>query len=121
MAFTGVRIRGLREMQRAFRKLALEIGPELRGKLAQVVEPIAQSARARQRWVGASAGTIGPRVTVAGAAVTQRARKVTGQRPDYGALQMRESMIPALEEHGEDIEAAAGAAIDDLTREAGFH
>ena len=57
---------------------------------------------------------------MAGANVTQRARTVTGQRGDFGALQMRKVMIPALEQHEETIEAGAARAFNGLVAEAGF-
>lgn len=117
----GITTKGLRETQRAFRKLQLEVGKELRAALRELAEPVAATARDRLgAYPGASVGTIGPKVTLAGAAVTQRARKVTGKRPDFGALQMVKVMIPALEEHEDDIEAGAAVAFDSLTREAGF-
>lgn len=102
-----VKITGLREVQRAFGRMSGRLGPELRAGLRKAAEPIAEDARSKEKWQGASVRTIGPKVTLAGAAVTQRAKKVTGARPDYGALQMREAFIPALEEHVDDVERAA--------------
>jgi hypothetical protein len=81
--------------------------------LRRAAEPVAADARRReQRWRGASISTIGPRVTPAGVSVTQRARKVTGTRPDFGALQMREAMLPALADHVDDVERAAEDVLD---------
>jgi len=120
--FGTVRIRGLRETQRAFVKLGLGIRAELVAELRRVAEPVAATAKDKlARYDGISLGTIGPRTSVLGAFVTQRARKVTGQRPDFGALQMREGLIPALEEHADDIEEGALHALDAITREAGFY
>lgn len=117
-----VRIRGLRETQRAFAKMALGIRAELRLHLRKIAEPVAATAKDKlARYDGISLGTIGPRTSVLGAFVTQRARKVTGRRPDFGALQMQEGLIPALQEHAEDIEREALDALDAITREAGFH
>lgn len=112
MAASGVRITGLREVQRGFRKLAAGTAAELRAALAQEAEPVAADARQRlSAYSGASVGTIGPRVVFAGVFVTQRARKVTGLRPDFGALQMRKAMIPALEDHADGIVAGADRAL----------
>jgi len=95
---------------------------ELRAALRAAAWPIATDARSRlaSKYAGASSRTIGPRVTVAGAAVTQRARKVTGNRGDFGALQMRNVMIPALHAHEEEVEAAAAHVIDVLENIGGF-
>lgn len=120
--FTGVKTTGLREAQRAFRKLQLEVGHELREALREVAEPVAATARDKiSVYPGASVGTIGPRVVQAGAMVTQRAAKVTGLRPDFGSLQMTRGMIPALDEHEQEVEEGALRAFDLLTLEAGFH
>lgn len=108
---TTVRITGLREVSRAFRKMSGRLAPELRAALRAAAKPVADSARRNEKWQGASIRTIGPRVTVSGAAVTQRAKKVTGQRGDFGALQMEQAMIPALEEHVDDIEHSAEAVL----------
>jgi hypothetical protein len=106
-----VKVSGLREVQRAFRRMSGTLRPELRAALRKAAEPVARDARAKEKWQGASVSTIGPKVTLAGASVTQRARKVTGARPDYGALQMRDAFIPALVENADEIEAAAEAAL----------
>lgn len=117
----GLQVRGLRETQRAFRKLQLEVGKELRDELRALAEPVAATARnLLSVYPGASVSTIGPKVTLAGANVTQRALKVTGKRGDFGSLQMRRVMIPALETHEPEIEAGAARAFDALVLEAGF-
>jgi hypothetical protein len=106
-----VKVSGLREVQRAFRRMSGTLRPELRAALRKAADPVARDARGKEKWQGASIATIGPKVTLTGASVTQRARKVTGARPDYGALQMRQAFIPALEENAAEIEAAAEAAL----------
>jgi hypothetical protein len=118
----AVRIKGYREVQRALLRAEKGLRAALRAGLKEAVEPVAKTAQMLEtRWAGASIGTIGPRITLAGAAVTQRARKVTGKRPDFGALQMTEAMIPALEAHDDEIEDRAGEALDALFLASGFH
>lgn len=116
-----VRVRGLTQTIRAFSVLEKGVRAEILGELRSIAEPVARDAQEKlSGYAGISLGTIGPRTSVRGAFVTQRARKVTGRRPDFGSLQMRKGLIPALEEHADDIEPAVGEALDRLTRAAGF-
>lgn len=122
MPTAGVRITGLRETRRAFRKMSGRLDTELRAALREAAWPVARDARGRlaAKYAGASSKTIGPRVTLAGSAVTQRARKVTGKRGDFGALQMTHVMIPALHAHETEIEEAAAGVVDTLAAIGGF-
>ncbi len=52
-------------------------------------------------------------------AVQQSARKVTGLRGDFGALQMRKALIPASQSKLDEIEREMERALDDLAREFG--
>lgn len=95
--------------------------PTLRAALTRAAEPVAREARDLiSEFPGAKTSTIGPRVVMNGVYVTQRARKVTGARPDFGALQMVEGMIPALEHNEENIMQGAEGAIEALARLGGF-
>jgi hypothetical protein len=121
VASSTVRIKGLRETIRAFNKLEASVALEIRNELKDLAEPVAETARQKiSRYAGASVGTIGPRASVRGAFVTQRAKKVTGQRADFGALQMTRGMIPALEEHEDEIVSGVEKTLDRLTATAGF-
>lgn len=95
---------------------------ELRAALREAAWPIARDIRAREgdKWTGASTGTIGPRVTLAGAAVTQRAKKVDGKHPQFGKVQMLEAFLPALEDHVDDVEHAAEHVLDVIEGLGGF-
>lgn len=116
-----VRIRGLRETQRAFRRMSGGLDKELRVALREAAWPIARDIRERERkWAGASTGTIGPRVTLAGAAVTQRAKKVDGKHPQFGKVQMLEAFLPALDDHVDDVELAAEHVLDVIEGIGGF-
>lgn len=117
----AIRITGLREVQRALLRAEVGLRPALRAAFKRVAEPIAAEARGLlAQYPGASVGTIGPRVTLAGVAVTQRAGTVTGAHPQFGELQMTDVMIPALEHHADDVEDGAGDALDALILAAGF-
>lgn len=121
MATAGVRIRGLRELNRSLQKANKGAAKSVRDGLKEAAWPIVEAAKAKEtRWGGASIGTIGPRASVRGVFVTQRARKVTGNRGDFGALQMRQAFIPALEENREEVFVAVEHAIDHLLDAAGL-
>lgn len=126
MAATGslaptLRVRGLSQTIRAFSVLEKGVRAEILGELKSIAEPVAREAQdLLSEYQGLSIRTIRPRSSVRGAFVTQGAKKVTGRRPDFGALQMREGLIPALEAHEPDLEPKVGEALDRLTRAAGF-
>lgn len=117
----AVRITGLRETQRAFRRMSGGLDVILREHLKRTAEPIAAEARSLvSQWQGARTSTIGPRVVQRGVYVTQRARTVTGMRGDFGALQMTRAFIPALEHNVERVEQGAEEALDVIERLGGF-
>lgn len=117
----AVRIRGLRETQRAFSRMSGALDVTLREHLKKTAEPVAREAQSRvSGYGGAKVSTIGPRVVARGVFVTQRARKVSGARPDFGALQMVTAFIPALEHNVEAIEQGAEEALDVIEHIGGF-
>lgn len=118
---TTVRVEGLLELQRAFTKIGHEVAPEIRKGLLEAAQPVADSAREKiSRFSGASLGTIQPKVLARGVYVYQNARKVTGLRGDYGALQMRVGLVPALDENTDAIVEKCELVLDRLGYEAGF-
>lgn len=108
-----VRLRGLREFQRAISKASKESRKYVRDGLKEAARPVVESVKAKEgHWPGASIGTIGPKVTTRGVFVTQRARKVTGLRSDFGALQMTQAFIPALDENEDETVRQVERALD---------
>jgi hypothetical protein len=121
LAATSVRVKGLRELTAAFRKMETETWPELRRELQTVAKPVAESAKAKiSVYRGASLGTIRPVALTRSVFVRQTKRKVTGQRPDYGSLQMRHGLLPALEENTDQIISGFEDMIDRLASRNGF-
>lgn len=117
-----VRIDGLRELERAFRVLGVEAPRELRREILQIGKPIEADARARLGRVSQrSAGGI--RARVRGGltlVVEQRKSRVTGRRPDWGAFQMREALIPARAAHADQLVDNVWNALDRLAVRHGF-
>jgi hypothetical protein len=93
-------VAGLREVNAAFRKIDKKLAVDFGNDLKKAAAPVVEDVKSKEtRWAGASINTIrakrsGPRVFV-----EQSARKKTGLRADFGALQMRDALEPALEEN----------------------
>jgi len=97
------------------------LGPALNAALLEAAGPVAREAQSLvAQYEGAKTTTIAPRVTTKGVYVTQRARKKTGLRADFGALQMVTAFIPALEHHVDEVEAGAERALTVIERLGGF-
>lgn len=104
-----VAVKGLRELQRAFTLYAADLGQDFNKTLNEAAEEVAVEARSRFQLspVGGStrsAQSFKPRLRgFLSAAVYQSRRKVTGRRGDYGALQMRKALLPALYSKSDEI------------------
>lgn len=108
-----VRVAGLSEVVRGFRRCAQATSREFQREMKRVAEPVAVSAREKvSRYPGASVGTIVPRAQgVTSVFVTQKARKKTGLRPDFGGVQQRR-LDEALNENEKAIERGFEDAAD---------
>lgn len=117
MAAGTVRIRGLRETVVAFKRLDAGLPTVVTDELKKAAEPVAAEARATiGRYRGAKTETIKTRAKGRGDVfVTQGARKKTGLRGDFGALQMRH-LMDALDSHQHEIYAGVEHALDEITR-----
>jgi hypothetical protein len=121
MAAATVRVKGLAELTAVFRRLEGDVKNTVRDELKEVARPVADAAKAKiGRYQGAKLNTIRPRVTGRSVFVTQGARKVTGKRGDYGALQMTHGLMPALDENTDRIIRGLDHALDKLGSSAGF-
>jgi hypothetical protein len=113
VAAETLRVRGYREFLRAANKAGPDTKKEVRSAFREVGEAIRAEAVARFSSVDARSA-VGYRVAVRqrGVAVEQRRRKTTGLRPDYGALQMRRALLPALRANEAETERRMERAID---------
>ena len=120
MAQATIRIEGLYELQRAFNRLDRKLTRQLGDELKRAAQPVADTSRERiSHFRGASLSTI--RVTRSGLRVfvQQGARKVTGKRGDFGALQFRE-MSGALNEESDEVVQAIDHVFGRWAGEEGF-
>ena len=108
-----VRVRGLREFQRAAKRAGPDARKHVRDALKEAVEPIRQDAIRRFSVIDQrSASGYTAFVTQRAAGVRQSTRKTTGRRPDYGALQMTRALLPALQDNADEIERGVERALD---------
>jgi hypothetical protein len=121
MAGETVRVNGLRETVRALDKVNRDAKKVVLAELASAAEPIAATARTKiSRYSGASLATIKPRAATKGVFVRQNARKVSGLRADFGALQMTHGLLPALAEHANEIVPGLDRALGRLADSQNF-
>jgi hypothetical protein len=117
-----VRVKGLREVERAFREMAPETKKAIDRELVDAGKIVARDAARRFSPVNArSAAGFKSRVRSYGRLVVeQRRRRTTGKRPDYGALQMRRALLPARQAHTPLIERRMEQVVDLIARHNGF-
>ena len=121
MAESTVRVRGLRELRRDFRKLDKGLAKEVRGELKQAGEIVRVEARSRFTAIDkGSAEGYKTRVRVGAVAVEQSRRRTTGKRPDYGRLQMGRALIPALDDKADEVVKSLDLMLYRLGSENGF-
>jgi hypothetical protein len=118
---TSIRVEGLREVTAAFRQVDRSLATSLGDDLKKAAEPVAESARRKvTRFQGASVGTIRAKRSGPNVVVEQSARKVTGLRGDFGALQMRKVLEPALDENEDKVFSEVERVLDKYADSAGF-
>lgn len=110
---TTVRVSGLRELSKACRDAGKETSKFLRDDLKAGGELVAQTVRGLlDRYGGDPAGGVKVRFSGGGVRVEQSHRKVTGLRPDFGALQMTKAFIPARDTHEAEVVALVERTLD---------
>lgn len=92
-----IHVKGYRETVRSLNAVNRGAKRALQAGLREAAQPIASDTRSRlSGYRGISLATINPSATTRGVSIVQRAKRVTGKRPDFGALQMRRGLIPAV-------------------------
>jgi hypothetical protein len=106
-------VRGYRELLRACDHAGEETKTAVRGAFRLVGEAVRSDASARfAPYDGRTAAGYRTRVRQSGVVVSQSLRKTTGTRPDYGGLQMRKALLPALGHESRETELALERALD---------
>lgn len=121
MAASTVRVYGAKETARAFRQIDRQLATDFGNELKNAAAPVVDATKSNEaRWRGASIGTIRAKRAGARVFVEQSARKVTGDRGDFGALQMRQALIPALDEKADEVFAEVEHVLNRYAAEGGF-
>jgi hypothetical protein len=129
-----VEVRGIRELQRAFKQVESGLPKALRGEFLGIAQRVASSAASRvERLTGRAASSIVPRASTRGASIA-----FGGQRAEHypwldfgGAVGRRRSIVrpvvaggryvyPAIAEHQEETAAAVDQAIERTAERVGF-
>jgi len=119
-AFT-VKVKGYREVSRALNQVDKGTRKALLDGLKDAAEPTAADARSLLGgYPGLSTQTIQPRAVGSGVYITQKRGKKTGKRPDFGSLQMRRGLLPAVSDHQDDFRDRVEDALGTLIRREGF-
>jgi hypothetical protein len=121
VATATVRIRGLRELNAAFRKVEKELRKDLRDELkaaGEVVRPVASSLFSPIDARSAAGYRV--RVRARGVAVEQSLARTTGQHPQYGRLQMERALMPALDQKEGEVFDLMDGMLNRLGIRAGF-
>jgi hypothetical protein len=115
-----VRVEGAAKVQKAFRGIEKRLATEFGKDLQKAADPVVEATKAKEKWQGASIGTIRSRRRGVNVYVEQSARKVTGKRADYGALQMKQALVPALDENADKVFTEVGHVLDRYAHREGF-
>lgn len=108
-------VKGYREFVRACDRSSKEVKSGLRKSLRAAGQLVRDEARRLlSRYDAESASKIGVSVRQSGVSVEQRHARVTGMRPDFGALQMTHALLPARNEKEPDLERAVEKMLDNL-------
>ena len=112
---------GFRELEEALTKVVIEVDPVLSKALRSLAEPVKKEAQ--QAASGWSAAGVGQSKTAGGFRIRRRQlnirveqglSKTTGQHGNYGGVQMRHFLEPALSTHTAEIGAGADRVIGKL-------
>ena len=108
-----IRVKGFREFLKACQHAPKDTKRFVREAFRQVGEQVRSDAADRFKTIDArSAAGYKTRVRQRGVAVEQSIRKTTGLHPEYGSLQMRRALIPALQSNAEATERATAEAME---------
>jgi hypothetical protein len=106
-------VKGYKEFLRASKNAGTATNREVRATFREVGEIVRQDAAQRlTKYSTVSAAGLKVRVRQRGVAVEQSLRKTTGAHPQYGGLQMRKALLPALAKEEPLVEAKFEEALD---------
>ena len=100
---------------RALNKAEKETKGRVHKKLREAADVVREDAATRfSVYSPKSAAGFRIRSRIGGVFVEQKLRKVTGQHPEWGSLQMDRALEPALDARSREVEAKLEQALDEL-------
>lgn len=121
MARETVRVENYRAFVKSLRELDKDVAKGLRAELRSIGQLVQRDAAALLAPVDdRSAQAFKVRVRQSGVAVEQSLRRTTGDHPEFGALQMREALLPALRKHEDEVTHQINALLDREASRNGF-
>ena len=106
-------VTGYKEFLRAAKNAGTATNLEVRATFREVGELVrADAAQRLAKYSTTSAAGLKVRIRQRGVAVEQSLRKTTGDHPQYGSLQMRKALLPALAKDAPLVEAKFEEALD---------
>ncbi len=116
MAGNRVTVQGLAKLRRDLAKFDVEASAGLKADLRAAGNLVRAEAQDRLEGVSPKSAA-GLRVYLRGAgrvSVEQSLRKTTGKRPDFGTLQMRTALLPALADKQDEVFVAVERTLSAL-------
>ena len=108
-------MRGYREFMRATAKAEKETKTVIHTKLREAGDVVREDAARRfLRYDVKTASGFRIRSRVGGVFVEQKLRKTTGLHPEFGALQMRVALVPALDAKSNEVVRRMDQALEQL-------
>ena len=106
-------VKGYKEFLRAAKNAGSATNREVRAAFRESGEIVrADAAQRLAKYSTTSAAGLKVRVRQRGVAVEQSLKKTTGAHPQYGSLQMRKALLPALREKEPQVEAKFEEALE---------
>jgi len=122
MPVQRVEVHGLRELNRALKRIDKELNRELEKELREAGNLVRDNARELFSAIDArSAAGFSTRLRGFGTVVVEQRRgRTTGQHPEFGSLQMSRALLPARSQEFPKVVDHLDSMLDRLGRENGF-
>lgn len=118
---TEIRVKGLKELHKAFKNYDAELKRELDQELRAAGEIVASEARQRFSAIDARAARgFVPKVRGFGRVIVLQRIRSKHKRPDFGSLQMRKGLLPAMADNEDRVIAKVEDILDTIGRREGF-
>lgn len=117
----SIKVKGLKELDSAFKAMDKGLQKELRSDIKRIVEPVAVDARRlAARFGNKTAGGLQAGARAGVGVVRQRMRRTTGAHPEFAGLLVATAMQPALDRNEDVVVRGVEDLIDRVADREGF-